>query len=95
MAPNDLDTIRQGVLDRIERHDRNVQLAIIAAAVFEALLLAVAFKLVDWSDRTQVIIVLMSALTYTTIALGLIALGAHVSRAAARVLLAISPEQTP
>jgi putative Ca2+/H+ antiporter (TMEM165/GDT1 family) len=94
MAPNDLDTIRQGVLDRIERHDRNVQLAVIAAAIFEGALLLTAFMLVEWSDRTQVIIVVMSVLTYTTIALGLVALGAHVSRAAARVLLAISPEPT-
>jgi hypothetical protein len=91
MTTNDLDTVRQGVLDRIERHERNMHLAIIAAAVLEGALFIIAFRLVNWSDRTQTIIVVMSVLTYTIIALGLVALGAHVSRAVARVLLAIEP----
>ena len=91
MPANDLDAIRQGVLDRIERNERNMQLAIIAAFVLETALFIIAFRLVDWSDRTQTIIVVMSVLTYTIIALGLVALGAHISRAVARVLLAIDP----
>ena len=91
MPINDLDTIRQGVLDRIERHERNMHLAIIAAFVLETALIIIAFRLVDWGDRTQTIIVVMSALTYTIIVLGLVALGAHISRAVARVLLAIDP----
>ena len=91
MPPNDLDTIRQGVLDRIERHQRNMHLAIIGAAVVEVGLLVTAFLMVDWTDRTQTIVVIMSVLTYTIIALGLVALAAHVSRTVARVLLAIAP----
>ena len=91
MATNDLDSIRQGVLDRIESHQRNMRLAIFAAGAVEVLLIIVALLLVDWSDRTQTIIVIMSVLTYTIIALGLVALGAHVSRAVGRVLLAIEP----
>jgi hypothetical protein len=90
-ANDDLDVIRQGVLDRIERHERNMHLAIIAAFVLEAVLGAIVFRLVDWSDRTQMIVVLTAVLTYTIILLGLVALGAHISRAVARVLLAIEP----
>ena len=90
-ANDDLDVIRQGVLDRIERHERNMHLAIIGAFVLEAVLGTIVFRLVDWSDRTQMIVVLTAVLTYTIILLGLVALGAHISRAVARVLLAIEP----
>jgi hypothetical protein len=92
MVTNELDGIRQGVLDRMERHDRNMRIAIIAAAIAEAALLAIVLFLVDWHDRTQTVVVITAVLTYTIIALGLVALGAHVSRAVGRVLLAIGPD---
>ena len=91
MTPTDLDGVRQGVLDRMEREQRNIRLAVIGAATIEAALLVTALLIVDWTDRTQTIVVIMAVLTYTVIALGLFALGAHVSRTVARVLLAIEP----
>lgn len=77
------------VLDRVEQHARNVRLAIIGAAMFEGLLLIVGLALIDWKDRTQVLLLLFTILTYTVVALGLVALGAHVSRVGARVVAAI------
>lgn len=91
MTPNDLENIRHGVLDRMERHQRNIRLAVFAAAAVEVTLLVTALLIVDWTDRTQTVVVIMAVLTYSVIALGLLALGAHVSRAVGRILLAIDP----
>jgi len=87
--PADLDTMRAGVLDRIERHARNVRFAIMAAALAEAALMAIALLKLDFSNRFEVVVFVLFVLTYTVIGLGLIALGAHVSRIGDRVLAAI------
>jgi hypothetical protein len=81
-----LDEIRESVLDRMERAERNVRYAIIGAAIAEMALFVAAFALIDWHNHTEKVIFVCSVLSYTTIALGLIALGAHVSRSAARIL---------
>lgn len=89
LSTPDLDAIRQGVLDRMERDGRRVKLAIIGAALLESLLLIVAFRLVDWHDRTQSLVFVIAALLYSIFVLGLLALGAHVSRSVGRVLVAL------
>jgi hypothetical protein len=78
-----------GVLDRMERHERMMKLAILGAAGVEGLLLVVALLIVDWADSTHVLLFVLSILGYTIIALGLAALGAHVSRVGARVVAAL------
>lgn len=87
-APN-LDNIRQGVLDRMERGDRLVKGAIIAAAVAEGLLLAVAVFIADWSNPLHRLVFVLSILTYSVIACGLVALAGHISRSVGRVLIAL------
>jgi hypothetical protein len=85
----DLDAIRGSVLDRLERHNRNVRLAIFGAAGVEALLIAMAIIKLDFSNRFEVIVFVLFVLTYSIVALGLLALGAHVSRVGDRVLAAV------
>ena len=86
-APNStIDDIREGVLRRIDRQANLIRLAIIGAVAVEALMLALALRLIDWKDRTHVLLLIFSVLGYTIIVLGLAALGAHVSRAANRVV---------
>jgi len=77
------------VLDRMERHARITRLAVLGAAAAEAALLAFALYALDWSDRTQVLVLVFSILGYTIVALGLVALAAHVSRVGARVVAAL------
>ena len=89
MTTNNLDGIRTGVLDRMERAHRHMRLGIVGAAFTEVVLLAVAFTLVDWSDRIERLLFIFSVLSYTIIALGLVALGAHVTRSVSRVLAAM------
>ena len=89
MATKDLDSIRESVLDRMERGDRLVKGAIIAAAVVEGLLLAAALFMVDWSNPLHRLVFILSILTYSVIACGLIALAGHISRSVGRVLIAM------
>ena len=89
MQQIDARAIRADVLDRMERNARLGRYAIMGAATVELLLLVLMIVLVNWHDRVQVLIVLVSILTYTIIVLGLAALGAHVSRVGARVVAAL------
>lgn len=78
-----------GVLDRMEHHVRMTRLAILGAAAVEGLLLVIALLKVNWADTTHVLLFIFSILGYTIVALGLVALGAHVSRVGARVVAAL------
>src|SRR5688572_23671748 len=86
-----LDDVRRSVLDRMERAERMGRFAIIGAALAELALFAIALAIVDWRDPLQRLLFLCSVITYTIIGLGLIALGAHVSRSVGRVLAATTP----
>ena len=77
------------VLDRVEHHARMTKLAILGAVAVEGLLMAIALLALNWADRTQVLLFIFSVLGYTIVALGLVALGAHVSRVGARVVAAL------
>ena len=66
-----------------------MRLAILGAVAVEGLLLIFALLRVDWANDTQVLLFVLAVLGYTIIALGLAALGAHVSRVGARVVAAV------
>ncbi|HKP74898.1 MAG TPA: hypothetical protein VJT67_05110 [Longimicrobiaceae bacterium] len=85
----DLDRIRAAALARIERRERGYKLAIAGAVAAEAVLLLAFLLLANLHDRTHLLLLVSAILVYTTLALGLAALGAHVSRAAERIVAAI------
>lgn len=85
----DLDRIRAAALARIEKRERGYRLAIAGAVAAEAVLLLAFLLLADLHDRTHLLLLVSAILVYTTLALGLAALGAHVSRAAERIVAAI------
>ena len=89
MTTERLDTIRSGVLARMERAERNMRLGIFGAALAELALFVIAFELVDLSNRLERLVFILSVLSFTIIVLGLAALGAHVTRSVGRVLAAI------
>ena len=84
-----------GVLARMDRHAQRVRMAVIAAAMLEALLLVIALLKIDWKNETQVLLFVFAVLGYTIVALGLAALGAHVSRVGARVVAALDQRDAP
>ncbi len=83
------DDVVTGVLDRMDHNARTRRLAILGAAVAEGLLMLIAILKLDWRDSTQVLLFVFAVLGYTIVALGFIALGAHVSRVGARVVAAL------
>jgi hypothetical protein len=86
---NNLDGIRVSALERIERSERNYKAAFFGAAAIEALFLPGFLLLADFSDRLHLLLLLSTIAVYTIVALGLLALGSHVSRNTLRVLRAI------
>jgi len=84
-----------GVLARMDRHARRVRMAVLAAAMIEGMLLIIALLQIDWTNHTQILLLIFSVLGYTVVALGLAALGAHVSRVGARVVAALDSRDAP
>lgn len=76
-------------LDRIDRTERRYKLAFAGAVGIEALMLPAYLLLADLSNRTHVLLLLATVATYTILALGLVALGAHVNQNTLRVLRAV------
>ena len=89
MIDSELDNVRLGILDRMERDERLVRYAIIGAALLELLLFVAAFRMLDLQDRLHKILFVFFVLSYSIVALGLVALAGHVSRSVGRVLAAI------
>lgn len=88
-----LDTIREGVLDRMETGRRLVRVGAGAAALLELAMLATCILLVDWSDRTQVLLFMIFILSYFIIMLGMLMLAGHVTSATARILAALEARE--
>ena len=80
---------RGAALDRIDRSQRASRAFFIAAAAVEGLFLAAFVLLADFGDRLHVLLLLASVAVYTIVALGLLALGQHVSRCTWRILKAV------
>ena len=91
MASSDerLDEARGQVLDRMESGDRMFNFAMGAASILELAMLVACILLVDWSDRTQVLLFVIFILSYFILVLCMVALAGHVTRSTGRVLAVI------
>ena len=88
-----LDRMREGVLDRMEAGQRFVRFVLGVAALLEAAMLIACILLVDWSDRTQVLLFVIFILSYFIVMLGMVMLGGHVTSSTARVLAALDARE--
>lgn len=82
-------TAVQAALAAADRRDRMGRLAIYAAALVEAVLLGLALVVMDFDNDTHLLIFILAILVYTTLGLGLAAVGARAAAADARLLHAI------
>lgn len=89
-----LDGIREGVLDRMESGQRLVRFGLGAAALLEAAMLVACILLVDWGDRTQVLLFVIFILSYFIVMLGMVTLAAHVTHATGRILAALQARES-
>lgn len=86
-----LDQARERVLDRMDSGRRLIQLVTGAAALLEGALLIACILLVDWSDRTQILLFVIFILSYFILVLGMLALAGHVTSSTGRILAALDP----
>src|SRR5215475_12071417 len=89
MSDSNLGRVQAGALDRIERSERNYKMAFWSAFVLEGVFLVGFLFLADLSNRLHVLLLVSTITIYSILALGLVALGAHVSRCTGRILKAI------
>lgn len=88
--PNGLNSVRSAALKQIERSERNFKLAFWSAVLVEGIFFVAFFWLADFKkDTTHLLLLLSTVASYTILVLGLIALGAHMSRNIQLVLRAI------
>jgi hypothetical protein len=76
-------------LDRMDRANRRVTLTILLAAAIESVLLVLVLMVINFKDPLHQLVFLLAMLTYFTLALAIVALGAHVSRVQERLLTAL------
>ena len=76
-------------LNRLDRANRRVTQLIMVAGVIEAVLLGLVLVSIDFKDPLHRLVFLLAMLTYFTLALAIVALGAHVSRVQERLLTAL------
>ena len=85
----DRPTAVHAALAAADRRERLSRLAIYAAAFIELLLLAAALMVMDFNDDTHLLILIIGILVYSTLGLGMAALGSRAAAADARLLHAI------
>lgn len=88
-----LDKARANVLDQMEAGRKTMNLGFSAAAALELALLVACALLVDWSDGTQVLLLVIFILSYSMLAMGLLILAGHVTRCTGRVLAVLEAQQ--
>ena len=88
-----LDRARASVLDRMETGERLVRIGVGAAALLELAMLAACVMLVDWGERSQVLLFLIFILSYFILVLGMLALAGHVTSATARILAVLDSRE--
>ena len=86
---DNLDRLRSASLEKIERAQRGQKALAIVAAVFEAAGLLAFLLLMDFSNRTHVLLLLAAVLIYGTILLWLLSLGSYLKQSILRILQAI------
>ena len=83
------DYVREGCWT-METGRRLVRFAF-ARGLLEVAMLIACIVLVDWNDRTQILLFLIFILSYFILVLGMVALAGHVTSATGRILAALDP----
>jgi hypothetical protein len=86
---DNLNEIRNNTLKQIEANERRYKLAVVGAALTEAVFLGLFLTLADLTERGHLLLLVTGIAIYTVVLFGLIALGLHVNRNTLRVIRAI------
>jgi len=88
-----IDDIRSAALARADRAELHYRLGFFGAVALETAFLAGFLALADLSNRLHVLLFMATIAIYSIVALGLVALGAHVTRCTLRVIRAIEARE--
>lgn len=83
------DTLARATLSRIDRAHRHYMGTFIAVALLEGAGLLAFVLLADFSNRTHLLILVAAVLTYGTLGIGLVTLGAYTRWWALRIVRAV------
>lgn len=86
---NQLDAVRAEAMHRFDNGERNYRLAFFGGVVLEGLFLLLFLLCADLTNKTHVLLLISTVMSYSIVVLGLVALGAHVNRTTLRILQAI------
>ena len=86
---NQLDAVRAEAMQRFYNDERNYRLAFFGGVVLEGLFLLLFLLCADLTNKTHVLLLIATVMSYSIVVLGLVALGAHVNRTTLRILQAI------
>ena len=89
MESKNLDDIRLRTLQSVDASKKVAVRFLVAAGVFETVVMVAVLVLIDFSNKTHLLIFLTGCLVYGTLAFGLLALKAHIDSAILRVLQAV------
>lgn len=87
--PDRTESPVRAALEEADRRERTSRRVLYAAAVIEAALLGTALLVMDFGDPTHVLVLVLAVLTYSTLALGMVAIASRASAENARLLHAI------
>ncbi|HJQ41422.1 MAG TPA: hypothetical protein VKB93_30140 [Thermoanaerobaculia bacterium] len=76
-------------MHRFDTTERNYRLAFFGGVVLEGLFLLLFLLCADLTNKTHVLLLIATVMSYSIVILGLVALGAHVNRTTLRILQAI------
>ena len=79
----------QTALDRLDRANQRVTRLIVLAATVESVLLILVLLAIDFKEPLHRLLFLLSMLTYFTLGIAILALGAHVTRGQERLVTAL------
>jgi hypothetical protein len=89
MTQRQIDQARIDALEAIDRAEKNFRYALFGGVAVEVALLTGLFLLSDFHQRTHVLLIIGFVGSYSVVLMGLVALGAHVSRVGQRILRAV------
>jgi hypothetical protein len=90
---SDLDKMRKGALERIERGERNFKAAFFFAALLEACFLAGFLLLADLHNRLHLLLLISTMAVYSIVGMGLVALGSYVKKQTHLILQALDARE--
>lgn len=79
----------RAALEEADRRERTSRRVLYVAALLEAGLLGTALLVMDFGDRTHVLMLVLAVLVYGTLALGMVAIASRASAENTRLLHAI------